>query len=91
VLLASNIANADTPGYQARDIDVQEALRTGKTVKTVEVKYSIPSQGAIDGNTVEMDTERAKFAEERLTVRISRESGPGHYKDMEDLLKNTPY
>lgn len=91
VLLASNIANADTPGYRARDIDVQDALRTGKTVKTVEVKYSIPSQGAIDGNTVEMDTERAKFAENAILYEFHVNQVRGHYKDMEDLLKNTPY
>lgn len=91
VLLASNIANADTPGYRARDIDVQDALRTGKTAKTVEVKYSIPSQGAIDGNTVEMDTERAKFAENAILYEFHVNQVRGHYKDMEDLLKNTPY
>ncbi|MBW8066870.1 MAG: flagellar basal body rod protein FlgB, partial [Ferrovum sp.] len=27
-LIASNIANADTPGYLARDIDFREALAT---------------------------------------------------------------
>lgn len=91
VLLASNIANADTPGYHARDIDVQEALRTGKTVTTVEVKYAIPSQRSVDGNTVDMDSERAKFAENAILYEISVNQVRGHYKDMEDLLKNTPY
>lgn len=90
-LLASNIANADTPGYKAVDFDIQEALRTGKTAKTVEVKYVIPSQGSVDGNTVEMDVERVKFAENALMYEYHVDRVRGHYKDMEDLLKNTPY
>jgi len=90
-LLASNIANADTPDYKAVDFDIQEALRTGKTAKTVEVKYVIPSQGSVDGNTVEMDVERVKFAENALMYEYHVDRVRGHYKDMEDLLKNTPY
>lgn len=90
-LLASNIANADTPEYKAVDFDIQEALRTGKTAKTVEVKYVIPSQGSVDGNTVEMDVERVKFAENALMYEYHVDRVRGHYKDMEDLLKNTPY
>ena len=30
-LLASNIANADTPGYKARDLDFKEALQNAKS------------------------------------------------------------
>lgn len=90
-LLASNIANADTPGYKAVDFDIKEALRTNKTAKTVEVKYVIPSQGSVDGNTVEMDIERVKFTENALMYEYHVDRVRGHYKDMEDLLKNTPY
>lgn len=92
-LLASNIANADTPGYKAVDIDVREALLNGQSVadKTVPLKYHVPSQGSVDGNTVEMDVERAKFAESALRYQYSVDRVRGHYKDMEDLLKNTPY
>ena len=34
-LIASNIANADTPGYQARDFDFASALRAGHRQRTV--------------------------------------------------------
>nr|WP_315396949.1 flagellar basal body protein [uncultured Duganella sp.] len=91
VLLASNIANADTPGYRARDIDVHEALRTGNTAKTVNVAYTVPSQGAVDGNSVEMDAERAKFAQNAILYEFHMNRVRGHYKDMEELLKSTPY
>lgn len=90
-LLASNIANADTPGYKAMDFDIEEALRNGRTTKTVDLKYVTPSQGSVDGNTVDMDVERVKFAANALMYEYHIDRVRGHYKDMEDLLKNTPY
>jgi flagellar basal-body rod protein FlgB len=88
-LLASNIANADTPDYKARDIDFTRALRdaltgssarlpmaataprhleraAGETVPGAPVMYRIPAQPSADGNTVEMDIERAQFADNAL-------------------------
>ncbi|WP_295754446.1 flagellar basal body protein [Undibacterium sp.] len=90
-LLASNIANADTPGYKAVDIDIHEALRTGKDINSVQVKYVTPSQGSVDGNTVEMDIERVKFMENAIMYEYEVDRVRGHYKDMEELLKTTPY
>lgn len=84
-ILASNIANADTPGYKARDIDFAKALREAgaaraapeMTLRTnndkhvgsansggsAEVLYRSAQQPSIDGNTVDMDMERNRFAE----------------------------
>lgn len=93
-LLASNIANADTPNYKARDIDfssaLQGALQGGgaqlplagtaaahlqgdarETVMGAPVQYRIPTQPSADGNTVEMDTERAQFADNALRYEAS--------------------
>ena len=88
-LVASNIANADTPGYQARDMDFAKTLQaaTGSlaaasTVATShsrhigsdvgglsggrvgsELLYATPAQTNLDRNTVDMDRERASFAD----------------------------
>lgn len=84
-LLASNIANADTPGYVARDMDFAAALReaTGGSLAgdamaatraghmspaagargETGLKYATPSQTNLDRNTVDMDRERAAFAD----------------------------
>ncbi len=88
-LLAANIANADTPGYKARDIDFAAALRAatgdstastaGNTLamsasdakhiaaptqsEPAAVLYRTPQQPSVDGNTVDMDMERNRFAE----------------------------
>jgi flagellar basal-body rod protein FlgB len=95
-VLASNIANADTPNYKARDFDFQAALsratgvqvggaaagsaalapsRTaaghmnaaGNAAGGPTMLYRTPLQTALDANTVDMDMERAAFADN--TVR----------------------
>ena len=77
-VLASNIANADTPGYKARDFDFRAALAsalapatTGATPATApasppELLYRQVIQPSVDGNTVDMDVERAQFAENAI-------------------------
>jgi len=86
-LIASNIANADTPGYVARDMNFAQALKNatgnGQVVSTLAASqpghigggsasqgatfstlmYASPSQTNLDRNTVDMDRERASFAD----------------------------
>ncbi|MDP1683186.1 MAG: flagellar basal body rod protein FlgB [Burkholderiales bacterium] len=95
-LLASNVANADTPNYKAVDIDFARELKrvSGKQAGALhmattsqghlqaasgnpynaKIMYRSISQPNIDGNTVNMDEERAQFAENSLryesTVRV---------------------
>jgi flagellar basal-body rod protein FlgB len=116
-LLSSNIANADTPNYKARDVDFASslagALRNaggtsgtgasntsqltmaqpagvtsgmsmvsdqpgqmagkasliatgGPTDDYGQLQYRVPLQPALDGNTVDLDTERVQFADNSL-------------------------
>lgn len=88
-VLASNIANADTPYYKAVDFDFASALegaggpsRPLGLVKTdarhisgsdgkgnpwgAEVQYRAAVQRSLDGNTVDMDVERAAFTDNAL-------------------------
>ena len=86
-LIASNIANADTPGYIARDMDFAKTLQAAtaslpQRVATshaghigsaatglnggrvgAELLYATPGQTNLDRNTVDMDRERASFAD----------------------------
>ena len=68
-LLASNIANAGTPGYKARDIDFATALKArmngadGDQAANAATLYRVPVMPSLDGNTVEMATEQTAFAE----------------------------
>lgn len=68
-LLTSNIANAATPGYKARDIDFAAALKA-RTAGASEgaalasaTRYRVPVMPSLDGNTVEMATEQLAVSE----------------------------
>ncbi|HCB74749.1 MAG TPA: flagellar basal body rod protein FlgB [Sphingomonas bacterium] len=76
--LASNIANASTPGYHAKDIDFQAALRGAEApggrvdmAVTAATKYRVPLQASIDGNTVELSTEQTAFAENAVAYQTT--------------------
>ena len=68
-LLASNIANAATPGYKARDLDFGTALAARQAGASADqadaaaTRYRVPVLSSLDGNTVEMATEQTAFAE----------------------------
>ena len=88
-LIASNIANADTPGYVAREMNFSQALAEatggGNPAATLATSrpghiatpaggaggdanllYASASQTNIDSNTVDMDRERASFADNSI-------------------------
>lgn len=68
-LIASNIANAATPGFKARDIDFAAALRSADAgsgtdrAAATATRFRMPVMPALDGNTVELGVEQVAFAE----------------------------
>jgi flagellar basal-body rod protein FlgB len=68
-LITSNIANAATPGFKARDIDFAAALKARSGGASIDRAISTatlfrqPVMPSLDGNTVEMATEQTAFAE----------------------------
>ena len=98
-VIASNIANADTPGYAGRDINFKQAMSaaTGSATATLrtapnaegarsgithsrhipiqasttsldatKLDYTVQTQPAMDGNSVDMDRERASFTDNAI-------------------------
>ena len=87
-ILASNIANAATPGYKARDLDFGAALaaaNTGQAAPTL--KFRQPVQASLDGNTVELATEQTAFADNALRYRASLSFLSGRIQTMMSALK----
>ncbi len=91
-IIASNIANADTPQYKAKDFNFSAAmteamsgrqqgdLRLAKTASrhidgsagmgSGYLQYRTEKQSAVDGNTVDMDVERAAIAENSMHYEL---------------------
>ncbi len=109
-LIASNIANADTPGYKAVDIDMEKAAQaiadgrrsvlpmvtssaghisaSNSGSAPFPLKYQVPSQSSLDGNTVDMDIERQKFAENSIMYEFSLDRVSGHFKHLMELFQS---
>jgi flagellar basal-body rod protein FlgB len=70
-LVASNIANADTPGYQTKDVDFENELRgqmLGAKPNVIEVSGL---KNKNDGNNVDMDREARLLAENALRFSVA--------------------
>lgn len=94
-MLASNIANAATPGFKARDIDFAKALdaATGSGARSVEaaadanVEYRVPVETSSDGNTVELSTEQTQFAENAVHYKATLSFLQGRVSTVMSALK----
>jgi flagellar basal-body rod protein FlgB len=83
-LLAANLANADTPGFKARDIDFKAALASAANQAGVNGKagvsamaadsatlYRVPLAPSLDGNTVDVQLEQSAFAENSVRYQAT--------------------
>jgi flagellar basal-body rod protein FlgB len=108
-VLASNIANADTPGFQARDFDFASVLRqaTGQGAPQragaaltdprhlpavagaggPRLEYRLPEQRSLDGNTVDLDSERANFADNSVRYEATLRFIDGSVRTMLSAIR----
>ena len=86
-VLAKNIANADTPGFKAQDVDFQKVLAAQSGIAaltTTHVRhlktslvnsdglvYTNPYNQSLDGNTVEIAMEQAKYGKAAMDYQAS--------------------
>lgn len=91
-VLASNVANADTPNFKARDFSFESAMQNAMAGRgngsvalattsgghlqgsdsggLAALQFRRETQSAVDGNTVDMDVERAQISENALQYQI---------------------
>jgi flagellar basal-body rod protein FlgB len=94
-VIASNIANAATPGFKARDIDFNAALdarlarqRGGVTAGGyTRMLYRQPTMPSMDGNTVELNREQVAFAENAVAYSATLSFVQGRVNTITRALK----
>ncbi|MFM2054475.1 MAG: flagellar basal body protein [Pseudomonadota bacterium] len=110
-MIASNIANADTPGYRATDLDFAAALRDAMagagTAGAMPARTHAGHLGAaapqpaaaahrhetrvaqpgLDGSRVDMDRERASFADNALKYEATLRFVQGGVRTMLDAIR----
>jgi flagellar basal-body rod protein FlgB len=118
-VLAANIANADTPNYEARDFDFASALSAAQGTQGTPASgakmhlamlttdsahlgasggtggaanpallYRTTLQMSADGNSVDMDVERAKFADNALHYEASVTFLSNEIKSMQSAVSS---
>ncbi|WP_252178594.1 flagellar basal body rod protein FlgB [Endozoicomonas sp. 4G] len=85
-VIAGNLANVDTPGFKARDVEFQAILKhqlSGATTtddrhlemplagEEGSMMYRIPYQESADGNSVELGVEQASFSQNAMDFQTS--------------------
>jgi flagellar basal-body rod protein FlgB len=84
-LIASNIANADTPGYKTQDIDFQSEFQSalssgGSPVEVPGLKVNN------DGNNVSLDREARLLSENALRFNIASQLMRGQFTRMKSAI-----
>lgn len=94
-VLASNIANEDTPNYKARDIPFSETLRkmlddpqSSQSVMNQAVQLRMSAQPSADGNTVDSNIERQQFTENSIRYEASVTQLRTSIKDLMAVLQS---
>lgn len=77
-ILSANLANEDTPGFQARDINFASEMRYLEGAASglsrgaeAGLQYRLPMQPSLDGNTVELAVEQAEFSRNAMDFQTS--------------------
>jgi len=105
-ILAQNMANADTPGFRARDVAFEDILSkqafraaplqtthtghipsAGDTVPGGALQYRVPQQPSLDGNSVDLQTERAEFIRNALMYQTSLQFLNGRIKGLMTAIR----
>ena len=102
-ILASNIANADTPGYVARDLDFKRALEAatspgangsglgstdGSGVDGTDLVYARSSQDGLDNTQVDMERERHSWAENAIKYEATLRFINGQSRALMDAMRS---
>ncbi len=86
-LVASNIANADTPGYKTKDIDFQfeyQSLAAGGNPNVIDV----PGMKAKnDGNNVNMDRETRLLSENAIRFNAAASLLKNQIRDVRSAIQ----
>jgi flagellar basal-body rod protein FlgB len=84
-VIASNVANADTPGYKTRDVDKPADFGSTLQAAISTEAPDLPSRN--DGNNVSIDREAKLLAENSLRFNLATQMLRGEFKDIRSAIE----
>lgn len=86
-VVASNIANADTPGFQTRDVEMPVDF-SGAMQEARDMVVEVPGLTTRnDGNNVSIDREARLLAENTLRFTLATQMLRGEIKDIRSAIE----
>jgi len=86
-LVVSNLANIDTPGYKAQDIDFQFEFISLAQGQTPQVRDTPGLVTKSDGNSVSLDREARLLSENALRFNVASNLMKAQLKIVESAIK----
>jgi len=85
-LATANIANADTPGYKAQDIDFQFEFTTLTKGQQPQIIQTPGLATKADGNNVDVDREARMLAENAMRFNVASTLVRGQLKTIQTAI-----
>ncbi len=85
-LATANIANADTPGYKAQDIDFQFEFTTLTQGQQPQIIQTPGLTTKADGNNVDVDREARMLAENAMRFNVASTLVRGQLKSIQAAI-----
>ncbi len=101
-VISSNVANVDTPGYKAQDISFEQEFESRLQLSTTNPAHKHSSRAAIkayesfsdphgrignDGNTVDIDREMMKLAQNQLLYNAASQDLANKIKGLKEAIR----
>jgi flagellar basal-body rod protein FlgB len=86
-LVASNIANATTPGYKTKDIDFQEEFENSLAPSTPIAREIEGLKTKNDGNNVSIDREARMLSENALRFNVATQLMRSAIKSLKNAIE----
>lgn len=86
-IVASNIANADTPGYTTKDIDFQSEFQSALDTHSPQIIEVPGLKVRNDGNNVSIDRESRLLSENAIRFSLASQIVKNEFKDIATAIQ----
>jgi flagellar basal-body rod protein FlgB len=92
-LVASNLANIDTPGYQAQRLDFEATMARAMkepddVAPTPIIHPSTASARTLDGNNVDLDAEMGELSRNRLIYSLTSQLIAAKFRQLGSVVQS---
>jgi flagellar basal-body rod protein FlgB len=97
-VIADNVANIQTPGYTAKNVDFESALQSAldgqPSASTVDLSGVVTESTStdparLDGNNVNLDTQTLLGTDTNLRYDLALRAVEGRFTTMRDVLRSS--